>query len=81
MEQGAATIVKDAVEGLSSSIRFTAGEIAVFKEALCTITQQMNKSSDEMLKASVRYFTATIILSAVIALAMIAQVVVLLVKP
>jgi hypothetical protein len=73
MEQNPATIIKDAVEGLSNNIKFTAGEIATFKEALCGIAVKMNESSDRMLKASKWYFLGSIIFTAVIAFSALVQ--------
>ncbi|MBI3999095.1 MAG: hypothetical protein HY351_00625 [Candidatus Omnitrophica bacterium] len=62
-----AVIVRDAIEDLSKNIRFTSGEIATFKEAICNIILKVNESSNGMLKASKWYFGGSLLLSAVIA--------------
>lgn len=63
MEQQPATIVKNAIEPLSQNIRFMSGEIATFKEAICGVIEQMNRSSNKMLATSIIYFVASIVLS------------------
>ena len=73
MEQNPATIIKDAVEGLSCNVRLMSGEIAVFKEALCEMIDKANGSSDKMLWVSVLYFVGSIILSGVVAFTALVQ--------
>ena len=53
-------LVKIAVKDLSGNIKFTAGEIAVFKEALCGIAKKMNKSSSKMLWVTVALVLITL---------------------
>ncbi|MFH1876713.1 MAG: hypothetical protein ABH865_07460 [Candidatus Omnitrophota bacterium] len=73
MESNPATIIKNAVEDLSKKIEFTAGEIATFKEALCGIGEKMNDSSNKLLRASKFYFWGSLILTTVIAFAILVQ--------
>jgi|GEM_PF-2671731 len=73
MENNPATIIKEAVEGLSKDIRFAAGEIATFKEASCSIAEKINESSNKLLLASTLYFIAILLLTGVIAFAAMIQ--------
>ncbi|OIO38091.1 MAG: hypothetical protein AUJ72_03185 [Candidatus Omnitrophica bacterium CG1_02_46_14] len=73
MEQQPATIIKNALEGLSTQTNLMSGEIATFKQALCTVGERMNESSNKMLTASKRYFVASVIMSSVIAIFMLFQ--------
>jgi len=73
MENYPASIIKDAVEGLSKNLRLTSGEIATFKEALCGIAEKMSTSSDRLLNASRWYFLGSCILTAVIAFSVLVQ--------
>ncbi|MDO9464361.1 MAG: hypothetical protein Q7J67_03595 [bacterium] len=61
------------INELGKSIEFTAGEIATFKEALCSVGEKMNASSNKLLRASKIYFWGILILTAVIAFAALAQ--------
>lgn len=58
----------------SKSIRFLSSEIAVFKEALCLESRQLQKSNEELAKSQDKYQRATIILTVVIAVGTVAQV-------
>ena len=58
---------------LGQNIKFTAGEIATFKEALCDIGGKMNDSSNKLLRASKFYFWGSLILTTVIAFAALTQ--------
>lgn len=58
---------------LGQNIKFTAGEISTFKEALCDIGKEMNNSSNKLLQSSKFYFWGSLILSALIAFAALTQ--------
>jgi len=65
--------LRDAIEGLSNNVKFTAGEIATFKEAICGTVEKINKSSNNQLYASILYFLGSLILTTVIALSALVQ--------
>ncbi len=71
---------QNATKDLSAAIRFAAGEIATFKQAVCETLEQMNESSNRMYKTSNKmfwvsllYFIGSLILSLGIVFAALVQ--------
>lgn len=51
------------INELGKNIKFTAGEIALFKQAVCAMIDKTNKSSNKMLLASILYFIGSLLLT------------------
>ncbi|MFA4980899.1 MAG: hypothetical protein WC592_00300 [Candidatus Omnitrophota bacterium] len=65
--------IKESAKEITKKMDFISGEIATFKEALCTIIDKANNTTDKMFWASIIYFLGSLILSGTIAFAALVQ--------